>query len=58
VVGAWHVVGIHEQTALKRRCRWEDNKEIRWEGVDWINLAQDKDKRKTVVNTTAILWVV
>jgi len=30
-------------------CRWEDNikislKEISWEGVDWIDLVQDKDK--------------
>jgi hypothetical protein len=29
-------------------CRWKDNtkmgiKEIGWEGVDWIDLAQDKD---------------
>jgi len=33
----------------RARCRWEDNvrmdlKEIWWEGVDWIHLAQDKDK--------------
>jgi len=62
-VGAGHVVGAHEETALKTRYRWEDNiktgrKEIGWEGVDWINLAQDRDKRRTVVNTTVILWVV
>jgi hypothetical protein len=30
------------------RCRWQDNirmdlKEIMWEGVDWIHLAQDRD---------------
>jgi hypothetical protein len=30
------------------RCKWEDNirmyvREIVWGGVDWINLAQDKE---------------
>jgi hypothetical protein len=31
------------------RCRWEDNitmdlMEIGWEGMDWIHLAQDRDR--------------
>jgi len=35
-------------------CRWEDNikmclQEIGWE-MDWIDLAQDKDKLRAVVN--------
>jgi hypothetical protein len=30
------------------RCRWVDNikmdlREIRWDGVDWIDLAQNRD---------------
>jgi hypothetical protein len=25
--------------------------EIEWRGIDWIDLAQDKDRRKAVVNT-------
>jgi hypothetical protein len=29
--------------------KWIDN-EVRWEGVDWINLAQDNDKRQAVLN--------
>ena len=38
------------------RRRWEDNikmdtKEIGWDGVDWIHLAQDRDVRRSVVNT-------
>jgi hypothetical protein len=37
------------------RCRWVDNKmdlrEIRWGGLDWIDLAQDKDQRRAPVNT-------
>jgi hypothetical protein len=37
------------KTPLGRpRCRWEENirmdrREIGWEGVDWIHLAQDRD---------------
>jgi hypothetical protein len=31
------------------RCRWVDNikrelREIGWDGMDWINLAQDRDQ--------------
>jgi len=38
----------------KRGRRWEGNieiyfGEIRWEGVDWIDLAQNKGKWRTVV---------
>jgi hypothetical protein len=38
------------------RPRWEDNirmdlKEMIWEGVDWIDLAQDRGKWRAVVNT-------
>jgi hypothetical protein len=37
------------------RCRWEDNikiylKEIEWEGVHWIHLAQDRDQFWVLVN--------
>jgi len=61
--GGGHVVGTHEEAALKTRSRWEDNiktglKEIEREGVDWINLARERDKRRTVLSMTAILWVV
>jgi hypothetical protein len=38
------------------RRRWEDNtgmdlREIRWEGVDWLHLAQDTDQCRALVNT-------
>jgi hypothetical protein len=38
----------------RTRRRWEDNiimdlGEIRWEGVDWIHVAQDWDQRRTPV---------
>lgn len=38
-----------QKTRRKTRHRWEDNinvnlKEIGWKGVEWIHLAQDRDK--------------
>jgi hypothetical protein len=38
------------------RRRWEDNigmdlREVRFEDVDWIHLAQDRDKWRALVNT-------
>jgi len=40
----------------RHRLIWEDNirmdlKEIGWEIVDWIHLAQDRDLWRTLVNT-------
>jgi len=37
------------------RCRWEDNikinlKEVGWGGMDWIELAQDRDNWQAGVN--------
>jgi hypothetical protein len=34
-----------------------DLREIRWEGLDWIDLAQDRDKWCAVVNTVMNLGV-
>jgi hypothetical protein len=44
------------------RRRWEDNirtdlKEIGWEGVDWIHLAQDRNQRRDLMNTVMKLRV-
>jgi hypothetical protein len=38
------------------RRRWEDNirmdlREIGWSGMDWINVAQDRDQWRALVNT-------
>jgi hypothetical protein len=38
------------------RRRWEDNitmylKEIGWKAVDWMHLAQDRDRRRTLPKT-------
>jgi hypothetical protein len=54
---------------LKGRESWEDLGidweynirmslgEIGWEGVDWINLAQDRDQWWAFVNTVVNIWV-
>jgi hypothetical protein len=43
------------------RCRWEhikmDLREIGWGGMDWIDLAQDRDQWRALVNTVANLRV-
>jgi hypothetical protein len=48
---------------LKRpSCRWMDNiimdlREIGWDGMDWIDLAQDRDQWRALVNTVMNLRV-
>jgi hypothetical protein len=44
------------------RCRWVDNikmdlREIGWDGIDWIELAQDSGQWRALVNTVINLWV-
>jgi hypothetical protein len=44
------------------RRRWVDSikldlREIGWDGVDWIDTAQDRDQWMAVVNTVLNLWV-
>jgi hypothetical protein len=44
------------------RCRWEDNiridlREIASSGIDWIDLAQDRDQWRALVNTVMNLRV-
>jgi hypothetical protein len=44
------------------RRRWEDNikinlGEIEWGGVNWIDLAKEKDKWISVMNSVMRLWV-
>jgi hypothetical protein len=44
------------------RLRWVDSikmdlREIEWDGVDWIDLAQERDQWRAVVNTVMNLRV-
>jgi hypothetical protein len=46
----------------RRRRRWADNTEmylrvIRWGGMDWIDLAEDRDQWMALVNTVVNLRV-
>jgi hypothetical protein len=43
--------------------RWDDNikidvREIRWGGMDWIHLAQDRDQWRPFMNTVMNLGVL
>jgi hypothetical protein len=46
----------------RQRRRWVDNskidlREIGWDGVDWIDLAQDRGQWRALVNTVMKLLV-
>jgi len=58
------LVGKHEsERPLGRpKYRWEDNvkmdlQEVEFGGMDWIELAQDRDRYWTLVNAVMNLWV-
>jgi hypothetical protein len=34
-----------------------DLREIRWDGMDWSDLAQDRDQWRDLLNTVMNLWV-
>jgi hypothetical protein len=44
------------------KCRWVDSikmdlREIGWDGMDWIDLAQDRNQWRALVNTVMYLRV-
>jgi hypothetical protein len=46
----------------RHRCRWEDNitmdlQEVEWKGMDWIDLAQYRDRWRALVNAVMKLRV-
>jgi hypothetical protein len=55
-IGFWW----ESQKERRPRRRWEDNikmdlREIGWGGLDWIDLAQDRDQWLALVNTEMYL---
>jgi hypothetical protein len=58
------LVGKPEGKRLLGRptCRWEVNirmsiKKTGWGGMEWINLAQDRDQWRALANKVINLWV-
>jgi hypothetical protein len=58
------LVGKPEQNKSlgKTKCSWVDNikmdlRETGWVGMDWIDLAQDRDQWRALVNTAMNLRV-
>jgi hypothetical protein len=52
---------IERRLLVKPRYKWENNiktelKKTGWKGVDWINVAQDRDTWQAVVNTVMNHW--
>jgi hypothetical protein len=54
-----------ERPLERHRCRWEDEikmelRKIDWggRGVEFIHLAQDRNRWRAVVNATMELWVL
>jgi hypothetical protein len=46
----------------RHRSRWEDNikmdlREVGWGGMDWINLVQDRDRWRALLNAVKNLRV-
>jgi hypothetical protein len=51
-----------QKATRKRRRRWADNakiylREIGWDGMDWIDLAQNRDRWRALVNKVMNLRV-
>jgi hypothetical protein len=49
-----YVILINRTSYLSRKT---DLREIGWSGMDWNDLAQDRDWGRALVNTVIDLWV-
>jgi hypothetical protein len=53
---------VGKRSLERPRCRWVDNirmdfGEVEWGDVDWIGLAQDRNRWRALVNSVMNLWV-
>jgi hypothetical protein len=51
-----------QRVTRKKRRRWVDNikmglRDTGWGGMNWMDLAKDRDQGKALVNTVMNLWV-
>jgi hypothetical protein len=60
----WILVGKPERKKPlgRPRCRWMDSIKMNlrgtvWDGMDWIDLAQDRDRWRALVNTEMKLQI-
>jgi hypothetical protein len=54
----WYTYRLAVKPLRRPRLNWEDNIEmIGWGGMDWIDLAQDRDQWRTLVKTVINLRV-
>jgi hypothetical protein len=61
--GFWWESPKGKRALGRPRCRWEDGlkmdlRETGWRGVEWIHLAQDRDRWRAVANEVMNLRVV
>jgi hypothetical protein len=61
-IGFWWEKPEGKRPLGRPRLRWEDNirmdlREIGWVGMDWIDLAQDRDQWRALVNAVMNLQV-
>jgi hypothetical protein len=58
----FNITLIYKRPLGRPRCRWVDNikmdlREIEWDGMNWIDLAQDRDQWRALANTVMNLRV-
>jgi hypothetical protein len=61
-IGYWWESKKEKRPVGRTRRRWMDNmkmdlREIKWGGMDWIDLVQDRDQWRALVNTVMNLRV-
>jgi hypothetical protein len=51
----WYPITSAVETELLNNVRNRDLREIGWDGVDWMDMAQDRDQWRALVNTVLSL---